>query len=100
MCVKFKYKDIIYRNNNYYVFQYFPDEPYITDTENFHIYVLNKNFNVIRKIYLPLKEPFTKDDVKNYQGSQYYTGIEVLSKQEKIFIPIISEAEIYMYSRK
>ncbi|KPK95954.1 hypothetical protein AMJ80_02675 [bacterium SM23_31] len=90
--------DAIYRFNNYYVFihEFYPNNP---DAEkvNFQIYVLNEEFNTIRKIYLPIEEPLSR--IKSYPRSTFSYQFEVITENDDILLILMPNTEIYRYYR-
>lgn len=96
--LNYLYHHIVYRNNEFYILMHlmhFTDDPN-SNYETFIMYVLDKDFNKIRKIYLPLKEPFNK---------KYYTlyvsfGFDILIDSEEIIIPVFKDSKIFRYFNK
>lgn len=84
------YLSVIYKDGHYYCLMARHDDNY-NDKEYLLINVLDENFVLREKKYLPLKEP-----INIYKYRNLIKGFELLYKN--IFLlPIIEQAEIYSY---
>jgi len=81
------YFDAIYRNNNYYLLTWNYRD--IKERDKYEINILDKNFNIIEKSFLPLEKPYKNTD----------HHIEFIVEQNCFIIPLCEESISYKFFR-